>query len=684
MQLPTLANDTTKVDDKAPVAPLRAGDADSYAGEAEAPGFLGVFLQHTGSDSPERIHPIKSVTGPNPVQNADNAASFGGDVSQLVPPNTEMPGVKNGVVRSGHTARGGGLPALAGDGGRLVPKTPQSSERLPQRGGAFEAKSLKTRVEAASSVSLDRRHSFSSGGAEDSELPEGLRTTQFVAEERSRIAPPRDKGHGTIRERAVRPRHEHQIDSVGSAPPMVFATGLVGGETDQPVGEAHSGDALFAGGDLDALALRKKRFAAAPANLGKLVAIPAQGKGQSAGDPRDKPANSLEKLIVAADFSGRDARIAVGPGSRDQGISLIGTEKKSGFRIAQSATRAGEGGEAPTHEKSLPTTGNNRAAIAGSAAAPSLDPGDTERAAGRGPDTVFPGKSQLLDSPHNNPATTGGSSGHTLAMGVGHGPGLVTVRPDSPASKTKTGFVEGPHDPGHVTQGHRNLTARPEIALDGKEKDPAGVQQGREFKEPGGRVPGTAAKKIIIGPDGALDPQVSRQGPFLPAVDTQAAPPLMPAGSAHTHAGVFSAAKPVHELAHTATRQIVHSLRHETNGSVVVQLRPEELGHVHMKISTEHGGLSVALSIDRSDTLDLMRRHVDILGQELRRLGYTSVDFTFSGNGSGYSGGGNAGGNTHQATPDSIPDSPSGTRSQNSEGLQHPEARPTEGVDIRV
>lgn len=63
--------------------------------------------------------------------------------------------------------------------------------------------------------------------------------------------------------------------------------------------------------------------------------------------------------------------------------------------------------------------------------------------------------------------------------------------------------------------------------------------------------------------------------------------------------------------------------------SIELKLYPEELGRVSMTLSHDGGALTVALTAERGDTLELMRRHIDLLGQELRQLGYGSVDFTF-------------------------------------------------------
>ena len=41
--------------------------------------------------------------------------------------------------------------------------------------------------------------------------------------------------------------------------------------------------------------------------------------------------------------------------------------------------------------------------------------------------------------------------------------------------------------------------------------------------------------------------------------------------------------------------------------------------------------MSVSLTAERPETLDLLRRNVELLAQELRHLGYVSVDISFTG-----------------------------------------------------
>lgn len=80
-------------------------------------------------------------------------------------------------------------------------------------------------------------------------------------------------------------------------------------------------------------------------------------------------------------------------------------------------------------------------------------------------------------------------------------------------------------------------------------------------------------------------------------------------------------------------------------GPIEVTLAPPELGRVHMALRDQDGALSLSLSADRPETLDLMRRHADLLEKDLRMLGYGSIAFHFGQGGSG----------SRAATPPPLP-----------------------------
>jgi flagellar hook-length control protein FliK len=60
-----------------------------------------------------------------------------------------------------------------------------------------------------------------------------------------------------------------------------------------------------------------------------------------------------------------------------------------------------------------------------------------------------------------------------------------------------------------------------------------------------------------------------------------------------------------------------------------IALSPQELGRVRMSVIAEDGAITVNILTERPETLDLMRRHIDQLGQTFRAMGYDSINFAF-------------------------------------------------------
>jgi len=83
------------------------------------------------------------------------------------------------------------------------------------------------------------------------------------------------------------------------------------------------------------------------------------------------------------------------------------------------------------------------------------------------------------------------------------------------------------------------------------------------------------------------------------------------------------------------TRQMADVLVRNPGSPVEIALDPEELGRVHMVMSTSETGVTLAITTERVETQDLMRRHIDQLANELRRLGYDNISFEFSSHGRG-------------------------------------------------
>jgi hypothetical protein len=77
------------------------------------------------------------------------------------------------------------------------------------------------------------------------------------------------------------------------------------------------------------------------------------------------------------------------------------------------------------------------------------------------------------------------------------------------------------------------------------------------------------------------------------------------------------------------SNQIVEAVRQSRDGTIDLTLQPEELGRVRLSLSGADGSLHVMVQSERSDTQDLLRRHISQLEEDFRQLGYTDISFDF-------------------------------------------------------
>ncbi|MFC4218345.1 flagellar hook-length control protein FliK [Pseudophaeobacter arcticus] len=79
--------------------------------------------------------------------------------------------------------------------------------------------------------------------------------------------------------------------------------------------------------------------------------------------------------------------------------------------------------------------------------------------------------------------------------------------------------------------------------------------------------------------------------------------------------------------------QLAQAIVAKGDRNVDVALNPEELGRVKMRVSTSETGITVVIQTERAETGDLMRRHINELADEFRKMGFQNVSFEFSGGG---------------------------------------------------
>jgi hypothetical protein len=70
-------------------------------------------------------------------------------------------------------------------------------------------------------------------------------------------------------------------------------------------------------------------------------------------------------------------------------------------------------------------------------------------------------------------------------------------------------------------------------------------------------------------------------------------------------------------------------------GTVELSLSPEELGRVRLRLHPSEAGLNVTIIAERPETLDLMRRNIDLLARDFLDIGYDGAQFDFAQGGQG-------------------------------------------------
>ncbi len=129
---------------------------------------------------------------------------------------------------------------------------------------------------------------------------------------------------------------------------------------------------------------------------------------------------------------------------------------------------------------------------------------------------------------------------------------------------------------------------------------------------------------------------VSPPGELKPEPESDADIPVL-SGEARTgqtaHAPRVPAGAPAaaDSGARTVAIQIAQSVAANNNRMIEVTLEPVELGKVRLALNTTEHGLSVQITAERPETIELMRRNPGILQDEFRNLGFGDVGFSFGG-----------------------------------------------------
>ena len=83
------------------------------------------------------------------------------------------------------------------------------------------------------------------------------------------------------------------------------------------------------------------------------------------------------------------------------------------------------------------------------------------------------------------------------------------------------------------------------------------------------------------------------------------------------------------DLSAAVARQIAQAMQAAPDRAIELTLSPAELGRVRMSLGGADQNMIVSIFAERPETLDLMRRNIDMLNQAMLELGYTDVTFAF-------------------------------------------------------
>ena len=126
------------------------------------------------------------------------------------------------------------------------------------------------------------------------------------------------------------------------------------------------------------------------------------------------------------------------------------------------------------------------------------------------------------------------------------------------------------------------------------------------------------------------------------------------------------------ETARQVAHQLSAAITHHSGRITEIALNPEELGRVRLAMTSVDSAITLSVSAERPETVDLLRRHIDVLAQEFRDLGYNDISFSFGDDATP--------GDTKELETPEITDDLGDTQ----DVLIKPATRPLAGLDLRL
>lgn len=415
--------------------------------------------------------------------------------------------------------------------------------------------------------------------------------------------------------------------------------------------------------------------AAAPPLPTQVLAVPVAASpvaSDAAAGPGDGPARHVPALGLAGDGSGGLAPGRDGGGTGPQGGSVAQRA------MPASTVVPAAGGAAMSTASPAGSPGAGASPAGGASAIPSAAPASAPAVLPADLPADVPSASPVQTAPAAQPTAPGAGSVLAMAQSArargGEGADRQRMVSGDPApaageaTRTRVGgetaapvaaaMTATQAQPGHPPVG----SAAPGFATG------QGLASGAAPGADGGALPEARllTDGMIIRADGAPGPAGGAPGAGGAGLAAGPSVPAMPSLPAHV------------------SQQIVSALSRGGDGRIDLVLSPEELGRVRLSLAPGDNGITVHISTDRPETLALIRRHVDLLAQDFRAIGYHSVDFGFSDRSGGQDRAGREGGGTDAPAAAPGPFGPSGTPSRAGIPEIHLTGGRAAGLDLRL
>jgi flagellar hook-length control protein FliK len=79
-------------------------------------------------------------------------------------------------------------------------------------------------------------------------------------------------------------------------------------------------------------------------------------------------------------------------------------------------------------------------------------------------------------------------------------------------------------------------------------------------------------------------------------------------------------------MAQSVVRQVADALPTMTDATLEITLHPEELGRLKLTLLTGEGAPMLHVAAERGDTLELVRRHIELLAREFAAQGFAGLN----------------------------------------------------------